>query len=89
MENKNEIIITRDFNAPRELVFKAWTEADRLAKWWGPKEAEMIANISDVRPGGAFHYSMRFPGQPEMWGRPQLQGDRGTGASCLRKFICR
>lgn len=46
MSNKNdaidtqgdrEIVITRVFNAPRELVFKVWTEAEHIAKWWEPK----------------------------------------------------
>jgi len=68
MENKNELIITRNFNAPRELVFKAWTEADQLAKWWGPKEAEIVVSELSIYPGGKFHYSMEFPGQPKMWG---------------------
>jgi uncharacterized protein YndB with AHSA1/START domain len=51
-----EITITRVFDAPRELVWKAWTEPDQLAQWWGPpgwtNRLETIA--MDVRPGGAF-----------------------------------
>jgi uncharacterized protein YndB with AHSA1/START domain len=51
-----EITITRVFDAPRELVWKAWTEPDRLAQWWGPSgwsnPVERIA--MDVRPGGTF-----------------------------------
>jgi uncharacterized protein YndB with AHSA1/START domain len=51
-----EITITRVFDAPRELVWKAWTEPDQLAQWWGPpgwtNRRETIK--MDVRPGGAF-----------------------------------
>jgi len=51
-----EIAITRVFDAPRELVWKAWTEPDQLARWWGPRgwsnPLEMIT--MDVRPGGTF-----------------------------------
>ena len=51
-----EITITRVFDAPRELVWKAWTEPARLARWWGPRGwSNPLANITmDVRPGGAF-----------------------------------
>jgi len=36
-QSDREIVITRVFNAPRELVFKAWTEPKHIAQWWGPK----------------------------------------------------
>jgi uncharacterized protein YndB with AHSA1/START domain len=51
-----EITLTRVFDAPRELVWKAWTEPERLATWWGPRGwSNPQANITlDVRPGGAF-----------------------------------
>jgi uncharacterized protein YndB with AHSA1/START domain len=51
-----EITFTRVFDAPRELVWKAWTEPDQLAQWWGPPgwstPAERIT--ADARPGGDF-----------------------------------
>ena len=50
------ISITRVFDAPRELVWKAWTEPDRLATWWGPRGwSNPLETITlDVRPGGTF-----------------------------------
>ena len=36
MANENEFVITRVFNVPRELMFKVWTSAEHLEKWWGP-----------------------------------------------------
>jgi uncharacterized protein YndB with AHSA1/START domain len=67
--NPTEFVITREFNAPRELVFKAWTEAERLARWWGPKGCAIEVRALEVRPGGVFHYVMRLPNGQAMWGK--------------------
>ena len=68
MEQKNELVITREFNAPRELVFKMWTEAEHLAKWWGPKGFNIQVSKLDISPGGTFLYCMAGEGF-EMWGK--------------------
>lgn len=54
------ITITRVFDAPRELVFKAWTEPERFVSWFGPVDAEVpLSTVSmDVRPGGAWRATM-------------------------------
>lgn len=51
-----EITITRVLDAPRELVWKAWTEPEQLARWWGPPGwSNPVSRITmDVRPGGTF-----------------------------------
>ena len=51
-----EIRITRVFDAPRELVWKPWTEPEQLAEWWGPPgwSTPLDSITMDVRPGGAF-----------------------------------
>ena len=54
-----EFTITRTFNAPRDLVWRAWTEEKQLAKWWGPKGFAIIASRMDLRPGGMYHYGLR------------------------------
>jgi uncharacterized protein YndB with AHSA1/START domain len=61
-------VVSRTFDAPRELVFKAWTEAERLAQWWGPAGMAVSVQSLDLRPGGVFRYSMKSP-QGEMWGK--------------------
>ena len=61
-------VVSRTFDAPRELVFKAWTEAERLAQWWGPAGMAVRVHSLDLRPGGVFHYSMKSP-QGQMWGK--------------------
>jgi uncharacterized protein YndB with AHSA1/START domain len=63
------ITITRVFDAPRELVFKAWTEPERFARWFGPSDAEVPPSTvsMDVRPGGAWRATMfAGPGRHEI-----------------------
>lgn len=61
--------ISRTFDAPRDLVFKVWTEKDHLMKWFGPKGFTMKIGKLDIRPGGMFHYAMTSPDGKEMWGK--------------------
>lgn len=62
-------IISRTFDAPRELVWKAWTERDRLMQWFGPKGFTMRLATMDLRPGGVFHYCLRSPDGKDVWGK--------------------
>ena len=64
-----EFFIQREFDAPRERVWKAWTEAERLGKWWGPKGFDIVSVKLDLRPGGTFHYGLKSPEGLEMWGK--------------------
>jgi uncharacterized protein YndB with AHSA1/START domain len=61
--------IRRTFDAPRELVFKTWTEAEHLKRWWGPKNFTMMTCRIDARPNGTFLYGMRAQNGMEMWGK--------------------
>jgi uncharacterized protein YndB with AHSA1/START domain len=62
-------VITRIFDAPLSLAWKAWSEAEQLKAWWGPKGCTIeVANL-EFRPGGFFHYNMRFANGTEWWGR--------------------
>lgn len=62
-------VISRSFDAPRDLVWKAWTEEDRLAQWFGPKGVTVTHSKNDLRPGGMYHYCLRSPEGGDMWGR--------------------
>lgn len=62
-------VLTRTIDAPRELVFRAWTEVDHLARWFGPKGFPVFASKLDLRPGGVYHYGMRAANGTEMWGK--------------------
>lgn len=54
-----ELILERVFDAPRELVFKAFSEAEHLKQWWGPRGWEVTVCNVDFRPGGVWHYCMK------------------------------
>ena len=56
-----ELVLERTLNAPRELVFAAWTDPKEMARWWGPKGFTNPVCDIDVRPGGAMHIVMRGP----------------------------
>ena len=64
-----EFVISRIFNAPRDLVWKAWTEPERLLKWWGPRDFEILSTKVDLRVGGIFLYHLRSPQGLEIWGK--------------------
>jgi uncharacterized protein YndB with AHSA1/START domain len=56
-----EISTTRLFNAPRDLVYRAWTEPEHMAKWWGPRGFTNTIHEMDVRPGGVCRLTMHGP----------------------------
>lgn len=58
-EEANELIITRTFNAPRTLVWQAWTDPKHALNWWGPGHHPAIAITWDVRPGGRWRNCLR------------------------------
>lgn len=62
-------VITRLLDAPRDLVFKVWTEPQHLEKWWGSKGCKVRMLKLNLLPGGLQHYSMRTEDGNEMWGR--------------------
>jgi uncharacterized protein YndB with AHSA1/START domain len=61
------ISITRVFDAPRELVFKAWTDPNRMKRWWGPKDFTAPTCKIDLRVGGKYLFCMRSPDGQEFW----------------------
>lgn len=56
-----ELTLTRVFDAPRELVFKVWTDPAHLARWWGPAMFTISECRADARPGGELYIVMRSP----------------------------
>jgi uncharacterized protein YndB with AHSA1/START domain len=62
-----EIVVARLVDAPRDLVFKAWTEPDRMARWWAPPGFTVAHCAMDVRPDGAFRFCLRSPEGVEHW----------------------
>jgi len=64
---KPELVITRVFDAPRELVWKAWTEPEQVMRWWGPKMFTSPSCKMDFRVGGQYLFCMRSDSGPEAW----------------------
>ncbi len=62
-------VISRTFDAPRELMFRLWTDPAHMQHWWGPKGCTVVHSRMDLRPGGSYHYAIRTPDDQEMWGK--------------------
>lgn len=62
---KQEVIITRVFDAPRELVYKAYTDPQAVPNWWGPRGITTVVDKMDVQFGGVWRYIHRAPGDVE------------------------
>lgn len=56
-----EIVVTRVFDAPRELIWKAWTDPKHIAQWWGPRGFTMTIHELDLRPGGVWRHTLHGP----------------------------
>jgi len=64
---EHELVISRTFDAPRELVWRAWTEPERIMRWWGPKGFTAPVCTIDLRVGGRYLYCMRSPEGQDFW----------------------
>lgn len=67
--SSGDFVITRTFNAPRALVWQAWTDRESLLQWFGPKGMKMVRAELDFRAGGVFHYGLQQPDGGIMWGK--------------------
>jgi uncharacterized protein YndB with AHSA1/START domain len=67
VNDTDRMVVTRIFDAPRELVWKAWTDPKYVMQWWGPKGFTSPHCEIDFRVGGKFLYCMRTPDGQEGW----------------------
>lgn len=68
-QSDRDFVISRVFDAPREMVFRAWTEPQQIEKWFGPKGCSVGLLEFDLRPHGLCHYRIRTPDAGEMYGK--------------------
>lgn len=68
-QDTKPFVITRTLDAPRKLVWQAFTEAERLKEWFGPKGFTPDVSKIDLRPGGTYHYRLKGPDGSTMWGK--------------------
>ncbi|MGO4716304.1 SRPBCC family protein [Bradyrhizobium sp. 2TAF24] len=64
-----DFTISRTFDAPRAVVWRARAEVERMVQWWGPEGCKLHVESLDFRPGGLFVYAMDFDQGARMWGR--------------------
>jgi uncharacterized protein YndB with AHSA1/START domain len=64
-----DFVISRVFDAPRAIVWRAFTEPERMKQWWGPKGFTVIVSDMNLRVGGTYHYCMKAPNDAVMWGK--------------------
>ena len=64
-----EFVLVREFAAPRQLVWDAWTKPEHLQRWFGPKGFSLTVGAFDFKPGGTFLYGMKSPDGHAMWGK--------------------
>jgi uncharacterized protein YndB with AHSA1/START domain len=64
---ESEMVVERIFDAPVELVWKAWTDPEHIKRWWGPKYFTAPVIKIDFRVGGKYHYCMRSPDGHDFW----------------------
>ena len=65
--------ISREFKAPRALLWKVFTEPEHLVRWYGPEGATIIRADMDLRVGGLYHYGLRTSDGLEVWGKQLFQ----------------
>ncbi|MEL7833171.1 SRPBCC domain-containing protein [Fodinibius sp. Rm-B-1B1-1] len=66
-DTTNKLVITRHFDAPRALVWEAWTHPGKIKQWWGPKDFSCPHASIDLRKGGSYLNCMRSPEGKEFW----------------------
>jgi uncharacterized protein YndB with AHSA1/START domain len=63
----DDFVATREFKAPRALVFEVWTVSEHFARWFGPHAAEIAFCTIDPRPGGVIHFRHDFADGTKLW----------------------
>lgn len=64
-----DFVISRVLDAPRDLVWKCFTDPEHMRQWWGPKGFTSFSSSMDFRAGGRYHYGLKSPDGMTMWGR--------------------
>ncbi|PKR76905.1 ATPase [Halalkalibacillus sediminis] len=78
-----DLVVERMFNAPRDLVFKAFTDPDHLANWWGPKGWETTIHRFELEPKGVWHYCMHCVDKEQV----DFYGQKSCGKSVFHEII--
>jgi len=86
--SESALVIERVFDAPRELVWRAWSEPEEAKHWWGPKIFTCPAAKIDFRVGGKIHMCMRSDSGPEIWQKGLWSTGVYKEIVPLEKIVC-
>ncbi len=75
-DDRLDLTLTRTIDAPRELIWRVWTDPEHVKKWWAPKPWTTVACEMDLRPGGIFRTVMRSP-----------EGQDVPNVGCFLEFV--
>jgi uncharacterized protein YndB with AHSA1/START domain len=67
--DSKDFVISRVFDAPRDLLWQCFTKPERMKEWWGPTGVKVVKSEMDFRVGGTYHYGMQNADGSVMWGR--------------------
>lgn len=67
-DKSTKFVMSRVFDAPRALLWRCFTDPERMKYWWGPKGFTVLSSKMDLRVGGSYLYGMRSPDGSTMWG---------------------
>ena len=84
-----EFVISRVLDAPRDLVWKCFTDPEHMKQWWGPKGVKIVKSEMDLRVGGTYHYGMQTPDGSVMWGKHGLPRDHAEGSAGVHQLVLR
>lgn len=87
-ENAQGMVITRIFDAPRELVWKAWTDPELVKKWWGPKIFKAPHVSIDFRVGGKYLFCMQAEEGEEVWKKGIWSTGEYKEIIPMEKIVC-
>lgn len=65
----DDFVMSRVLEAPRDMVWKVFTQVEHMKQWWGPKGFSVTHAKMDLRPGGTYHYALKSPDGMVMWGK--------------------
>ncbi len=86
--NKQELLITRVFDAPREKVWRAWTEPEKIMKWWGPENFTSPVAKVNFKVGGEYLYCMRGKASPDQPVTDFWSGGKYLEIIPYEKIVC-
>ena len=88
-KNQKEFVISREFNASRDFMFKVWTDPEHMQRWWGPKDFKVDVQQNGFPPGWQLSLLHAFPRRQRHVGQVRLSRNREARAYRLRQFLFR